>query len=112
MRLAAQFADDRLDLFMGGFAKDTCEDGVRHLCLNVLGRSGIGHHCLGGMGSSAKGRCLVGSNDNTDDTNEKSTRSFVPVWGMCGNLGNGYAADNSNGSLNGWFSSKFKVDFH
>jgi hypothetical protein len=71
--VSRQFADDHLDLFMDGFAKDTCEDGMRHLCLNLLGRNGIGHHCLGGTGSSAKGRCLVGSDDDADDANEKST---------------------------------------
>ncbi len=99
--VSRQFADDHLDLFMGGFAKDTCKDGMRHLCLNALGGNGIGCHCLGGTGSSAKGRCLVGSDDDADDANEKYTGSSAPVLSMCGNVGNGYAADNGNGSLNG-----------
>ncbi len=94
-----QFADDHLDLFMGGFAKDTCEDGMRHLCLDALGGHTIRRHHLGGMGSSAKGSCLIGSND-ADDANEKNTGISVPVLGMCGNVGNRYAADNGNGSLN------------
>ena len=107
-----QFADDHLDLFMGGFAKDTCEDGMRHLCLNLLGRNGIGHHCLGGTGSSAKGRHLVNSNDEAYDAYEKSRGSSIPALGMCGNIGNGYATDNGNGSLNSWFSCEFEADFH
>ncbi len=67
--VSGQFSDDHLDMLMGQFTKDTCEDGMRHLCLNALGRNGIGHHCLGGTGSSAKGRCLVGSNDDANDAN-------------------------------------------
>jgi hypothetical protein len=110
--VSGQFTDDHLDLFMGGFTKDTCKDGMRHLCLNALGRNGIGRHCLGGAGRSAKWRHLVGSNDNADDANEKSTGSFVPVLGVCGNIGNGYTADNSNGSFNCWFGCKFEADFH
>ncbi len=39
-----QFVDDHLDLFVGGFAEDTREDGMRHLCLNTLGINGIGSH--------------------------------------------------------------------
>ncbi len=70
--VSGQFADDHLDLLMGGFAKDTCEDGVRHF--NAFGRNGVGSYHLGGTGSgSAKGRRLVGSNDDTDDANDKST---------------------------------------
>ncbi len=102
-----QFAHDHLDLFMSELTKDMCEDEMRHLCLNALGRNGIRHHCLGGTGSNAKGRHLVGSNDDFDDANEKSTGSSVPVLGMCGSVGNGYTADNSNCSLNGWFGCKF-----
>ena len=109
---SGQFANDHLDLFMGGFTKDTCENGMRHLCLNALGRNGIGHHRLGGMGSSAKRRRLVGSNDDADDANEKSTGSSVPVLGMCGNVGNGYTADNDDGSLNGWIGCKSKAYFY
>jgi hypothetical protein len=85
---------------------------MRHLCLNALGRNGIRSHCLGGMGSSTKGRYLVGSDDDADDANEESTGSSVPVLGMCGNVGNGYAADNGNGSLNGLFHCEFEADFH
>ncbi len=33
--VSRQFADDHFDLFMGGFAKDTCEDRMRHLGLNA-----------------------------------------------------------------------------
>ncbi len=62
--LSRQFVDDHLDLFMGWFAKDVCEDGMRHLCLNALSRNSIGSHHLGGMGSSAKGRRLVGLDDD------------------------------------------------
>jgi hypothetical protein len=64
------------------------------------------------MGSSAKGRCLVGSDDDAVDATEKSTGSSIPVLGVCGNIGNGNASDNSNVSLNGWFSYKFEADFH
>ncbi len=38
--VSRQFADDHLDLFMGGFANDTCEDGMKHLCLDALDRNG------------------------------------------------------------------------
>jgi hypothetical protein len=111
--VSGQFTDDHLDLFMGGFAEYTCEDGMRHLCLNALGRNSIESHCLGGTGSSSmKGRRLVGSNDDTDDADENSTGYVVPVLGVCGNVGNGQTADNSNGTLNFWFGCKFKVDFH
>jgi hypothetical protein len=82
-----QFPDDGLDLFVGGFAKDTGEDGMRHLCLNAFGRHGIRSHCSGGT-RSAKGRRLVGSNDHTDDANEKATGCSIPVLSMCGNKGN------------------------
>ncbi len=79
--VSEQFADDHLDLFLGGFTKDMCDDGMRHLCLNAFGRNGIGSHCLGGTGSrSTKERRLVGSNDNTDDANEKSTGCSIPVF--------------------------------
>jgi hypothetical protein len=82
--VSRQFVDDHFDLFMGGFAKDTCEDGMRHLCLNAKGRNGIGSHCLGGTGSSsAKGRHLVGSNDDADDADEKITGHSIPVLGVC-----------------------------
>ncbi len=71
---SGQFAYDCLDLLMGGLTKDTCEDGMRHLCLNAFGRNGIRSHCLGGTGRrSTKGGRLVGSNSDTDDANEKST---------------------------------------
>ncbi len=63
-----QFADDNLDLFVDGFAKDMGEDRMRHLCLNAFCRHGIGSQCSGGM-RSMKERHLVGSNDHTDDAN-------------------------------------------
>jgi hypothetical protein len=55
---------------------------------------------------------MVGSGDKADDANEKSTGCSIPVLGVCGNLGNGYTADNGNGSPNGWFGSEFEADFH
>ena len=111
--VSGQFTEDHLDLFMDGFAKDTCEDGMRHFGLYALGGHGIRHHCLGAVGRSAKGRCLVGSNDDVNYANEKSTGSSIPVLGVCGNVDNGYTADNGNGSLSrGWFGCEFKVDFH
>ncbi len=99
--VSGQFADNHLDLFMGGFPKDTCEDGMRHLGLNALGTHGIERHCLGGTDGSTKGRCLVGSIVNANDANEKCTRSSVPVFGVCGNVGNGYTVDDGDGYLNG-----------
>ena len=80
--VSRQFADDHLDLFMGEFAKDMCEDGMRRLCLNALSRNGIGSHCLGGTGSSVKRRCLVGFDDDADDANKKSTGNSVPLLGI------------------------------
>ncbi len=110
--VSRQFTDDHLDLFMGGFAKETCEDGMRHLCLNAFGRNGIRSHRLGGTGGrSAKGRHLVGSDDNTDDADEKSTGCSV-LLGMCGDVGNRHAADDGNGTLNCRFGCKFEADFH
>jgi hypothetical protein len=106
-----QFADDSLDLFVGGFAKDTGEDRMRHLYLNAFCRHSIGSHCLEGT-RSAKGRHLVCSDDHTDDANEKGTGCSVPVLRMCGNVGNGHAADYRNGAFDCWFGSKFEVDFH
>ncbi len=106
-----QFADDSLDLLVGGLAKDTDEDRMRHLCLNAFSRHGIRSHCLGDM-RSAKGRHLVGSNDDTDDADEKGTGCSVSVLTMCGNIGNVHAADHGNGAFYCWFGSKFEVDFH
>jgi hypothetical protein len=111
--VSRQFADDHLDLLMGWLAKGTCEDRMRHLCLNAFGRNGIRSHCLGGTGRrSMKGRHLVGSDDDTDDADEKSTGCSVPVLSVHGNVGHGHAADNGNGAFNCRFSWKFKVDFH
>ncbi len=98
---------------MGWFAKDMCEDGMRHLCLNALGRNSIISHCLGGTGSSStKGGRLAGFVNNTDDGNEKSTGHSIPGLGVCGNVGNGHAADDGNGTFDCWFGCKFKADFH
>ncbi len=106
-----QFVDDSFDLFVGGFAEDTGEDRMRHLCLNAFCIHGIGSHHLGGT-RSTKGRCLVCTNDHTDDANEKGTECSVPVLHMCGNVGNGHTADNRNGAFDCWFGSKFEADFH
>ncbi len=54
LEVSRQFANDHLDLLMGGLAKDTCEDGMRHLCLNAVGRNSIGSHCLGGTVEEAQ----------------------------------------------------------
>ncbi len=105
-----QFTDDSLDLLMGGLAKDTGEDRMRHMCLNAFSKHGIRSHCLGGM-RGAKGRCLVGYNDDTDDANKKGTGYSVKVLSMCGNVGNGHTADHGNGAFYCWFGSKFEVDF-
>ncbi len=65
------------------------------------------------MGSrSAKGRRLVGSNDDTDDANEKGTGCSVPVLGVYGNVGHGHAADDGNGTLKCRFGCKFEADVH
>jgi hypothetical protein len=77
-----QFAGGGLDLFVGGLPKDVGEDRMRHLCLNALCRHSIGSHYSGGV-RSAKGRRLVGSDDHTDDSNEKHRMfgiSSVRVW--------------------------------
>jgi hypothetical protein len=109
--VSQQFLDDSLDLLVGGLAKDTGKDRMRNFCLNAFGRHSIKIHCLGGM-RSMKQRCLVGSNDNTDDANEKDTECSVPVLSMCGTVGNGHAADHGNCAFYCWFSSKFEADFH
>jgi hypothetical protein len=59
------------------------EDRMRHLCLNAFCRHGIRSHCSGGT-RSTKGRRLVGSNDHTDDANEKGTGCSIPVLCVCG----------------------------
>ncbi len=92
-----QFGNDSLDLFVGGFAKDTGEDRMRHLCLNAFCRHGIGSHYSGGT-RSAKGRHLVGSNDHTD-ANEKGTGYSIPVLHVRGNVGNERTADYCNGAF-------------
>ncbi len=109
--VSQQFADYCLDLLMGRFAEDTCDDRERHLSLNSFCRHGVRSHCLGGI-RSAKGRCLIGSNDNTDDANEKGAGCSIPVLSMCGNVGNGHAADHGNAAFYCWFGSKVKEDFH
>jgi hypothetical protein len=106
-----QFADDCLNLALGGFANDTSKDRMRHLCLNAFCRHSTGDHCLGAT-RSAKGRRLVCSDDHTDDANEKGTWSSVPVLRVCGNIGNGHAADNHNGAFDCLFGSKFEADFY
>ncbi len=109
--VSQQFVDDHLDLLVGGLAKDTGEDRMRHLCLNGFGRHDTRSDCLGGT-RSTKGRCLVCSNDNTDDANEKGTGCSLSVLSMCGDVGTGHTADHGNGGFYFWFGSKFKVDFH
>ncbi len=104
-----QFKDESLDLFVGGFAKDTGEDRMRHLCLNASCRHSTRGHCLGGMGS-AKGRRLECTNDHTNDANEKGTRCSVPILHVCGNVGNGHAADYHDGAFD-WYGSEFEADF-
>ncbi len=112
--LSRMFADhDHLDLLMGGLTEDMCEDGMRHLCLNAFGRNGFRSHRLGGTGrKSAKRRHLVGSNDNTDDADDENTGCSVPVLSVCGNVGNGHGADDSDGAFNCRFGCKFKSDLH
>ena len=109
--VSQQFVDDRLDLLVGGLAKNMGEDRMRHLCHNAFGRHGVQSHCLGGT-RSMKGRCLVGSNDDTDDANEKGTGCSILVLSMCGKVGNGHTADHGNGAFHCWFGSKFEVNFH
>ncbi len=78
-----------------------------------FGRNGVGSYCLGGTGRrSTKGRSLVGSNDNTDDANEKSTGCSIPVLSVRGNVGNGHAPDDGNGAFNCRLGCKFEADFH
>ncbi len=96
---------------MGGFAKDTSEDRMRHLCLNAFCRQGIGSHHLGGM-ESTKRRHLICTNDHIYDANEMGTGCSVPVLCMCGDVGNGHAADYHNGAFDCWFGSNFEADFH
>jgi hypothetical protein len=79
--------------------------------LNAFCRHGIGSHCSGGA-RSAKGRRLVGSNDHTDDANEKGTGCSIPVLHLCGNIGNGQVADYGNGAYDCWLGSEFEADFH
>jgi hypothetical protein len=109
--VSRQFADDRLDLLMGGLAQEMGEDRMRHLCLDAFGRNGLRSHFLGGT-RSAKGRHLVGSTDDTDDANEKSTGCSVPALSVCGNVGNEHTADHGDGAFNCRFSSKFESDFN
>jgi hypothetical protein len=84
---------------------------MRHLCLNAFCRHGIGSHCLEGT-RNAKGRCLVWTDDHTEDANEKGIECCVPVLRMCGDIGNGNTADYCKGAFDCWFGSKFKADFH
>jgi hypothetical protein len=109
--VSQQFVDDHLDLLVGGLAKNMGEDRMRHLCLNAFGRHGNRSHCLGGT-RSTKGRCLVCSNDDTDDANEEGTGCSVPVLSVCSNVGNGHAADHGDGAFYCWFGNKFEVDFY
>ncbi len=105
--IGRQFADDSLDFFVGGLAKDKGEDRMRHLCINAFCRYGIRSYCSGGK-RSAKGRRLVGSDDHTDDANKKGTGCSVPDLRVYGNVGNGHAVDHGNGAFNCWFGSKLK----
>ncbi len=76
--VSQQFADNGLDLLVDGLIKDTGENRMRHLCLNAFCRHGVRSHCLGGT-RSAKGKHLVGSDDNTDYADEKGTGYSLPV---------------------------------
>jgi hypothetical protein len=94
-------------------SEDTCEDGMRHLCLNAFGRNGIRSHHLGGMvRRSTKGRHLVGSDNDTDDANENNTGCFVPVLSMFCNVGNGHTAGDGDGTFNCRFGCGFEAGFH
>jgi hypothetical protein len=94
--VSQQFTDDSLNLRVGGIAKDMGEGRMRRLCLNAFGRHSVRSHCLGGT-ISAKGKRLVGSNDDNNDANEKGTGCSIPVLNVCVNVDNGHAADHSNG---------------
>ena len=59
-----------------------------------------------------RGAHLVGSNDHTDDANEKGTGCSILVLHVCGSVGNGHAADYGNGAFDCWFGSEFEADFH
>ncbi len=106
----SELANYSLNLFVGGFTKDACEDEVRHLGLDAVCRHGGGHvGSVLGAGGSAKGRCLVRPDDYANDANEDRTGCSVPVFRMGSNVGYGYTADDRNGSFDGWFCGKFKA---
>ncbi len=42
--VSRQFADDCLNLLMGGLVEDMGEDRMRHLCLDAFGRNGFRSH--------------------------------------------------------------------
>ncbi len=92
---------------------------VAHICtdsgipVNAFGGNGVRSNCLGVTGwRSTKGSHLVGSNNDTNDTNEKRSWCSIPVLSVCGNIGNGHTADHGNGAFNCRLGSKFKTDFH
>ena len=104
--VGGEFPNDHLHLFVCRFPKDSCERGVpcvRHdkcvVSALILCRS-------------TKRRCFVCSDDNTYDTNQKGIRKTIRGCSVGGNVGDGDAGDNCNGTLNCWFCCKFEFYFH
>ena len=64
------------------------------------------------MCRSAKGRRLVGANDDSDDANEEGKDKSVWSFGVGGHIGNGYAAYYCNSTFYCGFCGKFEADFH
>ena len=64
------------------------------------------------MCRSAKGRRLVGANDDSDDADLQGRGKLVWSFGVGGHVGDGYTAYNCNGSFNCGFCGEFEVDFH
>jgi len=56
--------------------------------------------------------CLVCSDDDADDTNQKGRCKTIWGFSVCGNVGDGDAGDNGDGALNCWFCCKFEFYIH
>ena len=97
------------------FPEDSCERGVRHLRLDAVRRYRFGHDWSVSVIISCgcvKGRCLICSDDDADDTTQKERHETIWGFSVCGDVGNGNAGDNCDGALNCWFCCNFEFYFH
>ncbi len=95
--VGGEFPGDHLHLFVCRFPKDSCERRVQHLCLDAVRGYRVGHAwrvTFVILCGDTKGRCLVCSDDDANDTNQKGRRKTIWGFSVCGDVGDGDAGYN------------------